>query len=297
MLRAEHLHWHTQGQHIVRDVSLHLQPGECVGLIGPNGSGKSSLLRLLYLAQRPSRGLVRLFGSDLMTLDRERLPGFRRRIGVVFQDFRLVPHLSAFDNIALPLRIAGMRDADITTPVREILDWVGLNARGDALPATLSGECQPRGCGDSTSSRSRLDSIGCTSCSTGVTGPGAGRSSSRSTSPSICSVAERPSRAATWSASSATCCTWATRRTGSGLASTALPPAATHSVAMPATMIEFSAAVWIDGLAMIRPYQAKENSVHTVALRLALKEQNTEQAAVAAAKLEQQRQRARLSRT
>lgn len=132
------------GPEALIDLSFTLFSGQFYFLTGPSGAGKSSLLKLLYLAQRPSRGMIRLFGSDLMTLARDRLPGFRRRIGVVFQDFRLVPHLSAFDNIALPLRIAGMRDADIATPVREILDWVGLSARGDALPATLSGGEQQR---------------------------------------------------------------------------------------------------------------------------------------------------------
>jgi len=132
------------GPEALIDLSFTLFSGQFYFLTGPSGAGKSSLLKLLYLAQRPSRGMIRLFGSDLMTLARDRLPGFRRRIGVVFQDFRLVPHRSAFDNIALPLRIAGMRDADIATPVREILDLVGLSARGDALPATLSGGEQQR---------------------------------------------------------------------------------------------------------------------------------------------------------
>src|SRR3546814_3949256 len=93
-------------------------------LTGASGAGKTSLLRLLYLAQRPSRGIIRLFGEDAVTLPRRRLPGFRRRIGVVFQDFRLVSHLSAYDNIALPLRIAGVPEPDIDAPVREMLAWV-----------------------------------------------------------------------------------------------------------------------------------------------------------------------------
>src|SRR3546814_16676236 len=82
-----------------------LQPGSFYFLPGASGAGKTSLLKMLYLAQRPSRGIVRLFGEDLVAMPRHRLPGFRRRIGVVFQDFRLIPHLSARDNIALPLRI------------------------------------------------------------------------------------------------------------------------------------------------------------------------------------------------
>ena len=132
------------GPEALADLSFTLFSGQFYFLTGPSGAGKSSLLRLLYLAQRPSRGMIRLFGTDIVTVGRDRLPGFRRRIGVVFQDFRLVPHLSAFDNIALPLRIAGMRDADLMTPVREILDWVNLGPRADALPATLSGGEQQR---------------------------------------------------------------------------------------------------------------------------------------------------------
>ena len=113
-------------------------------LTGPSGAGKTSLLKLLYLALRPSRGLIRLFGEDIVTMPRARLPGFRRRIGVVFQDFRLVPHLSTFDNVALPLRVAGVEDRDLETPVREMLAWVGLADRASARPATLSGGEQQR---------------------------------------------------------------------------------------------------------------------------------------------------------
>lgn len=126
------------------DISFTLTSGSFYFLTGPSGAGKTSLLKLLYLAQRPSRGVIRLFGEDAGALPRQRLPGFRRRIGVVFQDFRLVPHLSAYDNIALPLRVAGMPEGDIEAPVREMLAWVGLTDRGKALPTTLSGGEQQR---------------------------------------------------------------------------------------------------------------------------------------------------------
>src|SRR3546814_14413124 len=85
-----------------------------------------------------------MFGTDLITASRDDLPRFRRRLGVVFQDFRLVGHLSAFDNVALPLRIAGVREADVIRPVSEMLAWVGLAHRARALPATLSGGEQQR---------------------------------------------------------------------------------------------------------------------------------------------------------
>jgi cell division transport system ATP-binding protein len=129
---------------VLTDVSFTLYKGSFYFLTGASGAGKSSLLRLLYLAQRPSRGVIRMFGTDAITLPRERLPGFRRRLGVVFQDFRLVPHLSAFDNVALPLRVAGVPENDVTRPVADMLEWVGLGDRMAARPATLSGGEQQR---------------------------------------------------------------------------------------------------------------------------------------------------------
>lgn len=126
------------------DVSFALAAGEFYFLTGASGAGKTSLLKLLYLAQRPTRGVIRLFGEDIVLLPRQRLPGFRRRIGVVFQDFRLIPHLSLADNIALPLRVAGMSEGEIAGPVREMLAWVGLSDRAGARPETLSGGEQQR---------------------------------------------------------------------------------------------------------------------------------------------------------
>ncbi len=126
------------------DLSFTLNAGEFYFLTGPSGAGKTSLLKMLYLAQRPSRGLLQVFGKDVMALSRAQTPALRRRIGVVFQDFRLVQHLSAYDNIALPLRIAGTSESDIDAPVTEMLNWVGLGERGAARPATLSGGEQQR---------------------------------------------------------------------------------------------------------------------------------------------------------
>ena len=129
---------------VLSDVSFTLFPGSFYFLTGASGAGKTSLLKLLYLAQRPSRGMIRMFGTDAITLPRERLPGFRRRFGVVFQDFRLVAHLSAYDNVALPLRVAGVSERDIARPVADMLDWVQLADRMHALPAQLSGGEQQR---------------------------------------------------------------------------------------------------------------------------------------------------------
>src|SRR5258708_3614901 len=132
------------GREILRDITMELAPGGFYFVTGQSGAGKSSLLKLLYLAERPSRGLISLFGRDLATMPREELPAIRRRIGVVFQDFRLIPHLSALDNVALPLRVAGYRDESIRHNVAELLRWVGLGDEIDAKPATLSGGQQQR---------------------------------------------------------------------------------------------------------------------------------------------------------
>ena len=102
---------------VLRDLSFTLFPGSFYFLTGASGAGKTSLLKMLYLAQRPSRGAIRMFGKDLITLPREQLPQLRRKLGVVFQDFRLIPHLTAFDNVALPLRVAGVRERELAEPV------------------------------------------------------------------------------------------------------------------------------------------------------------------------------------
>lgn len=132
------------GAETLSDVSFTLREGGFYFLTGPSGAGKTSLLKLLYLAMRPSRGIIRLFGQDMVTLPRDRLPAFRRRIGVVFQDFRLIPHLSTFDNIALPLRVMGAQEREVERSVTEMLSWVGLAERASARPATLSGGEQQR---------------------------------------------------------------------------------------------------------------------------------------------------------
>ena len=127
------------GKEILHDVSFRLNAGSFHFLTGASGAGKSSLLRLMYLAQRPSRGLVTLFGHDIATTPRRDLPALRRRVGVVFQDFRLIDHLTALENVALPLRIAGASQEQIDEHVPELLRWVGLSEHLNARPPTLSG--------------------------------------------------------------------------------------------------------------------------------------------------------------
>ena len=132
------------GPEVLQDVTFSLAAGSFHFLVGPSGAGKSSILRLMYLALKPSRGLITLFGRDIATTPRRALPALRRRIGVVFQDFRLLNHLSAFDNVALPLRVAGAREDDVRKNVVELLSWVGLKDHVGARPPTLSGGQQQR---------------------------------------------------------------------------------------------------------------------------------------------------------
>ncbi len=132
------------GPEILREVTFDLAPGSFHFLTGRSGAGKSSLLKLIYLAHRPSRGLVTLFDEDVATIPKNRLPLLRRRIGVVFQEFRMLNHLSTFDNVALPLRVAGVREATVRKHVEELLAWTGLADHMEARPPTLSGGQQQR---------------------------------------------------------------------------------------------------------------------------------------------------------
>ncbi len=124
---------------VLADVSVSLQPGSMTFLTGPSGAGKSTLLKLSYLALRPTIGRVSLFGVDTGRLRRKDFVALRRRIGVVFQEFRLLDHLTAYENVALPLRVLGRPEASYRQDVIELLTWVGLGDRLSARPATLSG--------------------------------------------------------------------------------------------------------------------------------------------------------------
>ena len=127
------------GPEVLRDLSFRIDPGSFQFLTGPSGAGKTSLLRLLFLSLRPTRGMVTLFGHDVMALDMDSLAVLRRRIGIVFQDFRLLDHMTTYENVALPFRVMGKDEDSYRAEVAELLHWVGLGDRMDALPPVLSG--------------------------------------------------------------------------------------------------------------------------------------------------------------
>jgi cell division transport system ATP-binding protein len=127
------------GSEVLRDLTFRIEPHSFQFLTGPSGAGKTSLLRLLLLSLKPTRGLITLFDQDVATLSKDALAGLRRRIGIVFQDFRLLDHLTTYENVALPLRVQGQRESSYRQQVTELLQWVGLGERIWALPPVLSG--------------------------------------------------------------------------------------------------------------------------------------------------------------
>ena len=129
---------------VLHDVSMKLDTGGFYFLTGVSGSGKTTLLRIIYLAEAPSRGIITLFDTHASLADRDTQTALRRRIGIVFQDFRLVDHLSIRDNVALPLRIAGAPEREVRENVPELLSWMGLEGKLDFGPATLSSSEQQR---------------------------------------------------------------------------------------------------------------------------------------------------------
>ena len=108
-----------QGAEVLSDIKLSLKRGSFHFLTGKSGAGKTSLLSMMYLAQKPSRGIVSVFGKNVNFTNRDSLAMLRRKIGVVFQDFRLLEHLSAFDNVALPLRVCGMEEKEVKNNAEE----------------------------------------------------------------------------------------------------------------------------------------------------------------------------------
>jgi cell division transport system ATP-binding protein len=127
------------GAEILHDLSFSIARQSFQFLTGPSGAGKTTLLKLILLSLRPTRGLITLFDQDATTLDKDAITALRRRIGVVFQDFRLLDHLTTYENVALPLRVLGREDSSYRNEVVELLRWVGLGERMHVLPPVLSG--------------------------------------------------------------------------------------------------------------------------------------------------------------
>ena len=127
------------GAEVLRDLSFHINSRSFQFLTGPSGAGKTSLLRLMFLSLKPTRGLISMFDRDTATLTKDDRATLRRHIGIVFQDFRLLDHLTTYENVALPFRVLGKEEASYRNEVVELLNWVGLGERMDALPPVLSG--------------------------------------------------------------------------------------------------------------------------------------------------------------
>ena len=113
------------GAEVLRDLSFQIAPRSFQFLTGPSGAGKTTLLRLLFMSLQPTRGLIRSFGRDITKIPRSELPMLRRRVGIVFQDFQLLDHLTTYENVALPLRVRGKDEASYRNDVLELLKWVG----------------------------------------------------------------------------------------------------------------------------------------------------------------------------
>jgi cell division transport system ATP-binding protein len=127
------------GPEVLRDISFRIDPHSFQFLTGPSGAGKTTLLRLLFMTLKPTRGLITLFGHDVSTLSKDSLATLRRRVGIVFQDFRLLDHMTTYENVALPFRVIGRPEHSYRDEVIELLNWVGLGERMWSLPPVLSG--------------------------------------------------------------------------------------------------------------------------------------------------------------
>lgn len=140
MIRLENVGLsYEPGREVLSDVSFQLRPGSFHFLTGPSGAGKTSLLRLMFLSLTPTSGRIRLFDQEVNNLSTSKRARLRRRIGIVFQDFRLLDHLSTWQNVALPLRVTGKRESDYREDVTDLLQWVGLGDRMHSAPSALSG--------------------------------------------------------------------------------------------------------------------------------------------------------------
>jgi cell division transport system ATP-binding protein len=130
---------YDRGPDVLSDVTFHLRPGSFHFLHGESGAGKTSLLRLMFMSLHPSQGEIRMFSEDVTQVKPQKRAQMRRRIGIVFQDFRLLEHLTVWENVALPLQVIGKKPADYREDVTDLLQWVGLGDRMYANPSVLSG--------------------------------------------------------------------------------------------------------------------------------------------------------------
>jgi cell division transport system ATP-binding protein len=158
VIRFEHVYKrYTNGREALSGVTFRLERGEMAFLTGPSGAGKSTLLKLIALIERPTRGTVLINGQNTARISRRRIPAFRQRIGVVFQDHKLLYDRKVFDNVALPLTIAGLGPREVGRRVRAALDQVGLLGRENDAPITLStGEQQRVGIARAVATRPDL---------------------------------------------------------------------------------------------------------------------------------------------
>ena len=127
------------GPEVLRDITFAVEPRSFQYLTGPSGAGKTTLLKLMLLSLKPTRGMINLFGHDVTRRQNDALSASRRRMGVVFQDFRLLDHLTVYENVSLPLRVKGRDEAGYRSEVIELLRWVGLGERMHSIPPVLSG--------------------------------------------------------------------------------------------------------------------------------------------------------------
>ncbi|MEL6291000.1 MAG: cell division ATP-binding protein FtsE [Pseudomonadota bacterium] len=140
MIRFENVSLrYGHGPDTLRGLNFNLRPGSFHFLTGPSGAGKTSLLKLMFLSLEPSDGEIDLFDEGVTRLTAAKRAKLRRRIGIVFQDFRLLDHMTTWENVALPLRVAGRREDDYREDVTDLLQWVGLGDRMHHYPSVLSG--------------------------------------------------------------------------------------------------------------------------------------------------------------
>ena len=135
---------YTEGNTALNGVSMQIEDGEFCFLVGPSGSGKSTIIKLITGELKPSSGAVHVNGYSLERIRKREIPYMRRTVGVVFQDFRLIPNMTVYDNVAFAMRVVGAREREIKDRVPYVLDLVGLNEKETRHPGELSGGEQQR---------------------------------------------------------------------------------------------------------------------------------------------------------